>query len=130
MGTWLRVLGIGAACVALSVVQATGCAASDDGGGSGAVGGAGGGVAESGVDAPVGGSGGKGGSGGGSGGGTIVDSGGENTEDAGLGGDPKTCAHAAVAKTYIGCDFWPTVTLNAVWSIFDFAVVVANAQDV
>jgi hypothetical protein len=44
-------------------------------------------------------------------------------------GDPKTCAEADIAKTYIGCDFWPTVVANNVWSIFDFAVVVANAGD-
>jgi hypothetical protein len=42
-------------------------------------------------------------------------------------GDPTTCAEAAASKTYIGCDFWPTVTANIVWSIFDFTVVVANA---
>jgi len=42
-------------------------------------------------------------------------------------GDPKTCAEAVLAKTYIGCDFWPTVVANNVWNIFDFAVVVANA---
>jgi hypothetical protein len=30
-------------------------------------------------------------------------------------------------KTYIGCDFWPTVVANAVWEVFDYAVVVANA---
>lgn len=40
--------------------------------------------------------------------------------------DPKTCAEAATAKTYVGCDYWPTVTPNPVWSIFDFAVIVAN----
>lgn len=44
-------------------------------------------------------------------------------------GDPKTCAQAAQAKTYIGCDFWPTVSANNVWSIFDYAVAVANAGD-
>ncbi len=43
--------------------------------------------------------------------------------------DPKTCAEAAAAKAYVGCDFWPTVVANNVWSIFDFAVVVANAGD-
>ena len=43
------------------------------------------------------------------------------------GGDPQTCEQAAAAKTYIGCEFWPTVTPNLVWSIFDYAVVVANA---
>jgi hypothetical protein len=43
------------------------------------------------------------------------------------GGDPTTCAEAAMGHTYIGCDYWPTVTGNDVWSLFDFAVVVANA---
>ena len=47
----------------------------------------------------------------------------------GGGGDPKTCAEAAQFKTYVGCDFWPTVTGNVVWSVFDFAAVVANAGD-
>ena len=41
--------------------------------------------------------------------------------------DPQTCAQAALAHSYVGCDYWPTVTANVVWSIFDFAVVVANA---
>lgn len=39
-----------------------------------------------------------------------------------------TCADAATAKSYVGCDYWPTVTGNNVWSIFDYAVVVANAS--
>jgi len=42
-------------------------------------------------------------------------------------GDPTTCDQAAQAHTYVGCDYWPTVVANQVWSIFDFAVVVANA---
>jgi hypothetical protein len=42
--------------------------------------------------------------------------------------NPTTCEDAAKNKTYVGCDFWPTVTANIVWSVFDFAVVVANAQ--
>jgi hypothetical protein len=41
--------------------------------------------------------------------------------------DPATCEQAAQWQSYVGCDFWPTVTANIVWSIFDFAVVVANA---
>jgi hypothetical protein len=41
--------------------------------------------------------------------------------------DPATCDQAAQWQSYVGCDFWPTVTANIVWSIFDFAVVVANA---
>lgn len=43
-------------------------------------------------------------------------------------GDPKTCAEAAAQKSYVGCDFWPTVTANSVWPIFDYTVVVANTQ--
>ncbi len=39
-----------------------------------------------------------------------------------------TCAQAVASKSYIGCDYWPTVTANSVWSIFDFTVVVANTQ--
>jgi hypothetical protein len=39
-----------------------------------------------------------------------------------------TCDDAAKAKSYVGCDYWPTVTGNNVWSIFDYAVVVANAS--
>ena len=40
--------------------------------------------------------------------------------------NPKTCDEAAMNKSYIGCDYWPTVTANVVWSIFDFAVVVST----
>lgn len=55
--------------------------------------------------------------------------------DAGTGGgvpvaeDPKTCAEAAASKSYVGCEFWPTVVDNIVRSVFDYAVVVANAGD-
>ncbi len=42
-------------------------------------------------------------------------------------GDPVTCAEARSSHSYVGCDYWPTVLANAVWSIFDYAVVVANA---
>jgi hypothetical protein len=41
--------------------------------------------------------------------------------------DPTTCDDAAQWQSYVGCDFWPTVVANSVWSIFDYAVVVANA---
>jgi hypothetical protein len=41
--------------------------------------------------------------------------------------DPTTCDQAAMLRSYVGCDFWPTVVANDVWSIFDYAVVVANA---
>jgi hypothetical protein len=40
--------------------------------------------------------------------------------------DPKTCDEAALARSYVGCEFWPTVSTNPVWSIFDYAIVVAN----
>jgi hypothetical protein len=69
------------------------------------------------------------GSGGGSlgtdGGGSVLggDGGGVVTM---MGGDPTTCAEAASSNSYVGCDYWPTVLANNVWSIFDFAVVVAN----
>jgi hypothetical protein len=43
------------------------------------------------------------------------------------GDDPTTCEQAAMLRSYVGCDYWPTVVANTVWSIFDFAVVVANA---
>ncbi len=45
------------------------------------------------------------------------------------GGDsdnPATCDQAASARSYVGCDFWPTVTYNPVYAEFDFAVVLAN----
>jgi hypothetical protein len=41
---------------------------------------------------------------------------------------PTSCDQAQMQRSYIGCDYWPTVTTNPVWSIFDFTVVVANAQ--
>ena len=44
--------------------------------------------------------------------------------------DPTTCADAAVAHSYVGCDYWPTVMGNVVWSYFDFAVVVSNVSNV
>jgi hypothetical protein len=40
--------------------------------------------------------------------------------------DPTTCEEAMAAKTYVGCDYWPTVTANIVQDVFDFAVAVAN----
>jgi hypothetical protein len=49
--------------------------------------------------------------------------------EGGYTGDPKTCSEAASSHSYIGCDYWPTVVGNQAWSIFDYAVVVANAGD-
>lgn len=72
--------------------------------------------------------GGSGGSGsGGSGGGSGSFGGDDGSSgEGGFTGDPVTCAQAAQSQSYIGCDYWPTVTANNVWGIFDFAVVVAN----
>jgi len=53
-------------------------------------------------------------------GGPLVDGG--NTIDT----NPATCDEAAMLKTYVGCDFWPTIIANPVWVEFDPAVVVAN----
>ena len=74
--------------------------------------------------------GGDGGSSGGSGGNSGSGSGGfggDGASDSGRNGDPQTCADAATSHSYIGCDYWPTVVGNQAWSIFDYAVVVANA---
>src|SRR5581483_2927250 len=71
--------------------------------------------------------GGDGGTTGGDGGVVFPDGGIVDNPDAGfLVGDPATCADAAANKTYIRCDYWPTVVGHQVWSIFDFAVVVSN----
>ena len=56
--------------------------------------------------------------------------GGDDASTGGGGGAPEqptTCAEAASTQSYVGCDFWPTVVFNPVWSVFDFAAVVANA---
>ena len=39
------------------------------------------------------------------------------------------CAETWTVASYIGCDYYPTVTLNPVWSGFDFAAAVGNASD-
>lgn len=52
---------------------------------------------------------------------------GEGGVSTGIGGrDPVSCDEAAQFKTYVGCDYWPTVTDNLVNDVFDFAVAVAN----
>jgi IgGFc binding protein len=51
---------------------------------------------------------------------------------SGEGGDtspiPATCADSLERHSYIGCDYWPTVTVNPVYSSFDYAVAVSNPQ--
>jgi hypothetical protein len=41
---------------------------------------------------------------------------------------PATCQDSVARNSYIGCDYWPTVTLNPVWPQFDYAVAVSNPQ--
>ena len=43
--------------------------------------------------------------------------------------DPNTCAEAVAFRTYLGCEFFPTVLPNVADPVFDFAVVVANPSD-
>lgn len=56
--------------------------------------------------------------------------GGPGEPEPGDDNNPTTCTQAAAAQTYIGCDFWPTVTYNPVYSEFAFGVVVANGGSV
>jgi hypothetical protein len=57
-----------------------------------------------------------------------VGDGGPTDRDAGDGSNPQTCDEAASIGSYVGCDFWPTIVANTVWSVFRPAVVVANAS--
>lgn len=66
----------------------------------------------------------------GAGGDVIQIDGGPDASTGSGGVDPVTCEQAAASKSYIGCDFWPTVTDNIVFLTFDFAVAVANTGDV
>ncbi len=43
--------------------------------------------------------------------------------------DPNSCQEAEMFRTYLGCEYYPTVLANVVSSVFDFAVVIANASD-
>jgi hypothetical protein len=122
--TFRRVVFLGA--VVFGVVACGGAGAADPAGppgesgsgGSGGSGTAGSGTAGSGIAGSVGlGGGGVGGEGG------SIGVGGQQ------GGDPNTCEGAAALKSYVGCDYWPTVVANAAWDIFDYAVIVANAGD-
>ncbi len=122
MRPYLSLLGLGAACVLSGGACGSGSKGFQDtadggGGSSGSASGSGNGSS--------GGSSGGSSSGGSSSGfgfdGSVPDA--QQT----ITGDPTTCTDAAQSHSYVGCDFWPTVTTNIVWSIFDFAVVVANA---
>ncbi len=42
-------------------------------------------------------------------------------------GVPQTCAEALEQNSYLGCEYWPTVTSNAgLYTSFEFAIVAAN----
>ncbi len=75
------------------------------------------------------------GEGGGGGAGSAAAGGAVGVDAGGSGGaglvipDPRTCEEAEAGQTYVGCEFWPTVTDNVVAPSFDFAVVVANTGD-
>ncbi|HEY1690769.1 MAG TPA: IgGFc-binding protein [Polyangiaceae bacterium] len=80
-----------------------------------------GGSAEAGADAS---------SSGGNDAGCIIcgDGGGSSSSGAAPSPIPTTCADSVSRNSYIGCDYWPTVTLNPVWPEFDYAVAVSNPQ--
>jgi hypothetical protein len=101
--------------LAIAVSASCGGGSGDSGFGDGGAGDDGGGSS----------SGGSSGGGSGSSSGTLL-GGDSGSGEGGPSGDPTTCAGAASLSSYIGCDYWPTVTANNVWSIFDYAVVVAN----
>lgn len=62
-------------------------------------------------------------------GGDLALGGGIGTGATGTGGpQPETCEEAALGHTYVGCDFWPTITANPVYVEFDPAVVIANGS--
>lgn len=79
--------------------------------------------------------------GGGSGQGGTSSTGGEDTSIGGLGGlgqgggkpsggVPQTCQQALEQQSYIGCEYWPTISSNSqLFSGFEFAIVAANPTD-
>lgn len=101
---------IGLSAVGLS---AAGCSAGGDGGGGGGTGSVPGDTDGDGVPD-------------GTGGGGGINVGGDTGTPTGDADNPGTCAEAASNRTYVGCEFYPTVTYNKVHEGFDFAVVLAN----
>jgi hypothetical protein len=81
--------------------------------------------------------GGSGGSGGNGAGGQSLGNGGSSVSVGGFGAgglgavdsdNPRTCDEARTVHSYVGCDFWPTITANPVYVEFDPAVVIANGS--
>ncbi|HTA89920.1 MAG TPA: IgGFc-binding protein [Polyangiaceae bacterium] len=58
----------------------------------------------------------------------VSDAGPMSDTDAGDGSNPQTCDAAAAYGSYVGCDFWPTIVANPVWTEFAPAVVIANGS--
>src|SRR5271169_2499139 len=58
----------------------------------------------------------------------VCNDGGGSSSGATASPIPATCADSLSRNSYIGCDYWPSVTLNPVWPMFDFAVAVSNPQ--
>jgi hypothetical protein len=102
------ILALGTACSAGEGPSGDGSGASTSSGGTVSLGGGGNANAgmSSGGSITVGGNGGSGGGG--------------DTDN------PATCAQAADNRSYVGCEFWPTITYNPVYDDFDFAIVLAN----
>ncbi len=94
-------------------LTAVGCSAGSDGGGDG-TGGVDGDTDGDGIPDN------------GSGGGGGIDVGGNTGTPSGDADNPGTCQEAASNRTYVGCEFYPTITYNPVYDDFDFAVVLAN----
>jgi hypothetical protein len=65
----------------------------------------------------------------GNGSGGIIDPGGGSGGSGNQNDNPATCAEAEANRTYVGCEFWPTVTYNPLYEDFDFAVVLANGGE-
>jgi hypothetical protein len=60
-------------------------------------------------------------------GGGILGTGGGTQTGGGSGRIPQSCAEALANKSYIGCEYWPTVTTNSsLYPGFPFAIAVAN----
>ncbi len=98
-------------------------------GSAGASAGAGASGSPSGAGGSAGASAGASGSPGGAGGSAGAPGGSGGAGGAGGGGSsdfPKTCLEASEGGSALGCEFWPVVTANLAWEIFDFAVVVTN----
>ena len=71
------------------------------------------------------------GTGAGGGGGDIGLDAGAGTGGGGMIGVPETCEQAIAQQSYIGCEYWPTVTINSsLYEGFEFAIAASNPTKV